>query len=72
MKISVDLSRCQSYGNCVIAAPTVFDLGENDLVMLLQECPEGEEADKAREAANLCPTQSITIAETASERTASA
>lgn len=68
MKVSVDLTRCQGYGNCVLAAPGVFDLGEDNLVILLNANPEGEEAEQAREAARMCPTQTITILESQDEQ----
>lgn len=62
-KVSVDLSRCQGYGNCVLAAPGVFDLGDDNLVVLLNAHPEGEEIEQTREAARMCPTQTITVSE---------
>lgn len=61
MRISVDLKLCQGYANCVDAAPEVFDLGDNGLVLLLQEEPPAELHHASREAARLCPVKAITI-----------
>lgn len=60
-EISTDQTRCQGYGNCVAAAPEVFDLSDSGLVQVLNERPEGPELARAREAASLCPVQAITV-----------
>ena len=36
MRIAVDLSKCDGYANCVMAAPDVFDLGDDGLVVVLE------------------------------------
>jgi ferredoxin len=60
-RISVDLTRCQGYGNCIIAAPAEFDLDDNSLVKLLNEHPGEAELGRVREAVSLCPVQAITL-----------
>ena len=30
MKVVVDLDVCEAHGDCVIAAPEIFDLGDDD------------------------------------------
>lgn len=59
--ISVDLTRCQGYGNCVMTAPAVFDLTDAGVVELLNDRPDGADLDRAREAVSLCPVQAITV-----------
>ncbi len=61
MQVSVDLRLCQGYANCVDAAPEVFDLGDNNLVLLLQDQPPESLEHAVREAARLCPVQAIKI-----------
>jgi ferredoxin len=59
MRVTVDLRLCQGYANCVDSAPDVFDLGENGLVVLLQEEPPADHEHAVREAVRLCPVQAI-------------
>jgi ferredoxin len=59
MRVRVDLSRCQGYGNCVGAAPDVFDLTDNGLVLLLEEQPTDDRAADVLQAVRLCPVQAI-------------
>ncbi|HEX3778689.1 MAG TPA: ferredoxin [Pseudonocardiaceae bacterium] len=60
MRIVVDLNRCQSYGQCVFAAPEVFRFrGEESLEY---DHVPGPDADRAvQRAALACPVQAITI-----------
>lgn len=62
-KISVDLTQCQGYANCVATASEVFDLTDSGVVKLLKEMPAGNELERARQAASLCPVQAITISD---------
>lgn len=64
MKVEIEREKCVASGQCVLAAPTVFDQDEEDgIVTLLTDEPSPEEADGAREAAFLCPAQAILVAE---------
>ena len=59
MKVRVDRDLCQSLGNCVAAAPTVFKLdGEGKAVVL---DPGSVIEEKLREAAESCPFDAIII-----------
>ena len=60
MKVDVDMDLCQNYGQCVFAAPEVFDLDDaGELVY------QGEVDDAARDdveaAVMACPVQAIRI-----------
>ena len=60
MKVIVDMDTCEYHGQCMIAAPEVFNLvGEEELEY---EAEPGEEhrAD-VEEAMDACPVQAITI-----------
>ena len=64
MKVVLDADLCDSHGDCVVAAPEIFDLGDDDeAAKLLISTPGAELQDKAREAADACPVQAITIEE---------
>jgi ferredoxin len=62
MKIVVDLNVCRAHGDCVVTAPEVFDLGDDDDVVNLLDSEPGEELrDKMQQAVNNCPTGAIRI-----------
>ena len=61
MKIVVDYDICASTGACTQIAPEVFEVRSDGYLYVLQECPEGANADLARQAADMCPTAAITI-----------
>ena len=64
MRISVDLDKCVGGGQCVFAAPEVFDQRDEDgLVVLLQERPAPELHEAVREAVHACPAVAIEINE---------
>jgi len=62
MKIIVDTEKCEAHGDCVIAAPSVFDLDDDDHVvkLLMAEPPEDMRAE-VEQAARDCPVAAITI-----------
>lgn len=61
MRVRVDLDKCQGYGNCVAAAPDVFDLADNGLVLLLEETQSDDRAEDVLQAVKLCPVQAIDV-----------
>ncbi|MFG1642831.1 ferredoxin [Amycolatopsis sp. NPDC049252] len=62
MKVLVDLNRCQSYGQCVFAAPGVFRFrGEESLEY--DHVPDVAAAREVRRAALACPVGAVTIGE---------
>lgn len=60
MRVLVDLSKCQSYGQCVFAAPTVFRFhgGES---LEFQYAPDESMREQVERAAAACPVQAITV-----------
>ena len=60
MRIVVDLNRCQSYGQCVFAAPTVFRLHDEEVLEYDYEPDEALRVQVERAAA-ACPVQAISI-----------
>lgn len=64
MRVTVDLSRCQGYGNCVTTAPEIFDLDDDTAqAIVIDPNPPAERHDAARQAEANCPVQAITIQE---------
>jgi ferredoxin len=61
--VHVDEDLCIGAGQCVLAAPRIFDQDEQGLVVLLDSTPPPELHDAARKAAKLCPARAITIVE---------
>lgn len=62
MKITVDTGLCEAHGDCVLAAPELFDLGEEDeVVRVLDAEPAEELRTKAELAVRLCPVAAIKI-----------
>jgi ferredoxin len=62
MKVIVDTDLCEAHGDCVIAAPEIFDLGDDDdVVTVLQDEPAEDLRSNAELAAQNCPVAAITI-----------
>lgn len=59
IKIKVDLTRCDGFGNCVIAAADIFELDDDGRVRLKQEAVGDERLDAVRRAVYDCPTNAI-------------
>jgi ferredoxin len=60
MKVHVDMNLCQSHGECVFAAPDVFELGDDDVLRWKEDVDESRRAE-VEEAVNVCPMTAITI-----------
>lgn len=62
MHISVDTERCVGGGQCVLAAPDVFDQNDDDgTVVLLTARPSAGQVGSVRQAVQLCPALAITL-----------
>lgn len=64
MRVAIDTDLCQAYGNCLLAAPDVFDLQADGLVaVVLQEHPPEEMRPAVEEAVANCPVEALTLHE---------
>ncbi|HEX3649910.1 MAG TPA: (4Fe-4S)-binding protein [Pseudonocardiaceae bacterium] len=63
MRIKADRDVCVGAGQCVLTEPAVFDQGDDGLVRLLVEAPDGVEAKAARMAVDLCPSGALSLDE---------
>lgn len=63
MKVKLDQDKCVSGGQCVFAAPEVFDQRDEDgVAILLTEDITPDLEPGVREAADICPALAITLA----------
>jgi ferredoxin len=60
LRIVVDLNRCESYAQCVFAAPTVFWMKEGESLEY-DYAPEDSLRVQVERAAAACPVQAISI-----------
>jgi ferredoxin len=64
VRVEVDLSRCAGYGNCVEAAPDVFQLSDvADIAEVIQPEPGPALFEAVRKAARVCPADAVIIEE---------
>lgn len=63
MKINVDFDKCKSNALCMAEAPEVFEVREDNFLYILQENPPEELRTAVEEAARVCPTRAITVAD---------
>lgn len=64
MRIDIDASKCVGAGQCVWAAPEVFNQDEDDgTIILLNKSPTSEFDAPVREAALMCPAGVITVSD---------
>lgn len=60
MRIVVDLNKCESYGQCVYQAPSVFRFHGVESLEYVYE-PDDSLREQVERAAAACPTQAIVI-----------
>ncbi|MBB4661865.1 ferredoxin [Conexibacter arvalis] len=60
MKVHVDMNLCQAHGECVFAAPDVFELHDDDSLTWVEEVGEDRRA-AVEQAAQVCPMMAIRL-----------
>ncbi|MEU2687980.1 ferredoxin [Streptomyces hygroscopicus] len=60
-EISVERGRCVGAGQCVLAAPAVFDQDEEGLVLVLDARPPVSPSDAVHEAVRACPSGALAL-----------
>jgi ferredoxin len=63
MELRIDTTRCEGHAQCIIVAPELFDLGDDDVSVVLNPRPTNEQQDLAHRAAQMCPIQAISVGE---------
>ncbi len=60
LTITVDMDKCQHYGQCCFEADDVFALNDDGQLEYVAEADESRRAD-IESAADVCPMQAITV-----------
>lgn len=64
MKVELDQSKCVSSGQCVFAAPEIFDQRDEDGVgFVLEDHPQSSARADVENAVQLCPSLAIKLVE---------
>lgn len=64
MHITVDYDLCEGHGQCILAAPDVFDLPDDaEQVELLDADPAEQQREAIVRAAAMCPAQAIQVSD---------
>jgi len=58
-RILVNRELCESNAECVSLAPSVFELDDEELCVVID--PEGAKSKRILDAARACPTDAITL-----------
>jgi ferredoxin len=59
MRVRVDYDKCEGHALCVLAAPEVFELGDDDRSRVVLVQPGEELRAKVESAVRSCPKQAV-------------
>lgn len=59
--ISIDMDKCQHYGQCVFEAEDIFQLDDDGKLQYMKEVPDDRQ-EVVDNAADVCPMQAISSA----------
>ncbi|WP_300016584.1 ferredoxin [Pseudonocardia sp.] len=60
-RIAVDVQRCEGYANCVVAAPSAFDLDDDGKVVLVHARVAAADRSAVTAAVRSCPVAAIRL-----------
>jgi len=60
VRVIVDLEKCEHYGQCVFAAPDVFQL-DGEAQLNWEGNPDEAQRDNVLAAVDVCPMQAISV-----------
>lgn len=63
MRVEVDLDKCESNALCTGYAPEVFEVDDDDNLIVLNDSPSGDLREHVLLAARMCPKQAISVLE---------
>jgi ferredoxin len=63
VRVSVDRDLCEANGICAGLEPSVFDLGDDDVLTITQPQPPEELREQVELAVVRCPRQALTLTE---------
>ncbi len=61
MRVVVDMMQCESNAICIGHVPEVFAMGDDDVLVLLDEQPDEALGVRLKTAALSCPKMAITV-----------
>jgi len=61
MKAIVDADLCTGCGLCVETCPEVFEMGDDDVAVVIGDPVPAEAEDTCRQAADDCPVEAIRV-----------
>ncbi|MDL9945233.1 ferredoxin [Gordonia sp. ABSL11-1] len=61
MRIKADFDLCESNAVCVGMAPDVFDLGDDDYLVILAEDVSAEREEEMRQVVASCPKSALSM-----------
>jgi ferredoxin len=61
MKVQIDLTKCSGMGLCEVAAPSVFEVGEDGQAHIIAEPVSDDDAAAVEEAVRNCPTMALSL-----------
>ena len=61
LKIVVDRDECEANAVCVGVLPEVFEVDDDDNLVIHQEYPRDDQLAKAREAVDSCPKRALAL-----------
>ncbi|MXP19940.1 ferredoxin [Gordonia sp. HNM0687] len=61
MRIKADFDLCESNAVCVGMAPDVFDLDDNDYLVILKEEVTAEREEEMRQVVASCPKSALSL-----------
>lgn len=64
IQVRANVRICEGFANCVSAAPDLFDIDDDDRVIVLQADLDAAERARVEEAIRSCPVAALTIADT--------
>ena len=62
-RIELHPDRCASTGGCEAAAPDVFEVGDDGVLVVLRPEPDERDLPDVRTAVRTCPTRALTLHE---------
>jgi ferredoxin len=64
IQVHANVRICEGFANCLMAAPDLFDLDDDDKVVILQGELDASERARVEEAIRSCPVSALTMADT--------
>jgi ferredoxin len=63
MKVEVEWALCDANGVCVVEAPRVFEMTDDDELVVLQEQVGPRDVDAVKSAIRVCPKRALSLSE---------